>query len=59
MPTQSLFDEQQRAEAAERGRAAFNHLVDAVPIEKLVADLATLADYNRAVMDRYPSTRPL
>lgn len=59
MPTQALRTPQDRAAAAERGSTGLKTLLDAVPIEKLVDDLAALADYNAAAMERHPSTRTL
>lgn len=59
MPTQSLVTAEDRAAAAVRGMKGYEHLLGQVPIEKLVADMEALRDYNESVIARYPSTRTL
>ena len=59
MPTQSLWTPEDVVAAARRGRAGFDRIVDAIPIEKLVEDLRRLAAYNTEVMERRPSSRGL
>lgn len=59
MMTQSLRTPEEVSAASERGRAGYDKLVALIPIEKLIDDLAKLAEYNAAVMGRYSSTRSL
>ncbi len=57
MPTQTLRTEQDRLAAAERGQRGFDRMLALMPVEKLVADMKLLADYNEVAMKRFPSTR--